>query len=86
MKKYIVFAFCVLALYPIGNILSGFVLTALYDPDVAGAYAMAKNLPQETEFGAISSPWVSVLTTLLIATGARAVAQIVFRKAKPGRS
>lgn len=63
MKKYLVFIVSFALLYIIFQIFSGWILTALYTPDLT---SMGDNLSQEVVFGQTST--LHLLATLLIAT------------------
>jgi quinol-cytochrome oxidoreductase complex cytochrome b subunit len=77
LKKYVVFIFSLVLLYIVFQILSGWLLTALYTPDIS---SINNNVSQEVEFGqnSIIPFWV----TLLTATLAYFLSQKIFKGSK----
>ncbi|MFD2760612.1 hypothetical protein [Lentibacillus juripiscarius] len=73
MKKYVVFILSFGLLYVVGQVLSGWLLTALYTPDLSSVNG---NIEQEVEFGRISI--IPFLITLLVATIAYFFSQRLF--------
>jgi len=73
MKKYVVFILSFGLLYVVGQVLSGWLLTALYTPDLS---SVKGNIGQEVEFGRISI--IPFLITLLVATLAYFFSQRLF--------
>ena len=77
MKKYAVFLISFVLLYIVLQLLSGLVLTALYNPSLS---LYNSNLSQEVAFGQNSI--FSLLLTLLVATLAYFVSQKLYVKAE----
>lgn len=77
MKKYVVFITSFVLLYIAFQIISGWLLTAFYTPDLS---SMNNNLSQEVVFGQTSiTPF---LITLLVATLAFLLSQKLFTTSK----
>jgi hypothetical protein len=70
LKKYVVFILSFVLLYTVFQILSGYILTALYTPDL---YSINNNVSQEVVFGQTSI--ISFLATLLVASVAYFLSQ-----------
>lgn len=70
MKKYVVFILSFVLLYTVFQILSGWILTALYTPDL---YSINNSVSQELVFGQTSI--IPFLTTLLVASVAYFLSQ-----------
>ncbi|QQZ09956.1 hypothetical protein [Heyndrickxia vini] len=77
MKKYIIFIFSFVLLYIVYQFVTGWVLTALYTPDI---FSTNKNLSQDVSFGQTTS--MPLLVTLLIATLAYLMSQKLFKSSK----
>jgi len=72
LKKYLVFILSFGLLYVVVQLLSGWILTTLYTPDLS----MNNNVGQEVEFGRTSI--IPFLATLLVATLAYFFSQKIF--------
>ncbi|RDW20493.1 hypothetical protein [Oceanobacillus chungangensis] len=77
MKKYLIFIFCFVLLYIVFQILSGWLLTALYTPDISSISNIAS---QEVVSGQASI--ISFFATLLVATLAYFLSQKIFTTSK----
>ncbi|MGD6965973.1 hypothetical protein ACQCVP_06060 [Rossellomorea vietnamensis] len=69
MKKVLIFLTSFLVLYAVLQIGSGLVLTALYTPDIAGAWETSTALSSEVSFGGgfTSFSLIFLLTAALLA-------------------
>lgn len=74
MKKYIIFIFSFVLLYIVYQLVTGWVLTALYTPNI---FPTNKNLSQDVSFGQTTS--IPLFSTLLIATLAYFMSQKLFK-------
>jgi quinol-cytochrome oxidoreductase complex cytochrome b subunit len=77
LKKYIVFILSFVLLYIVIQIISGWLLTALYTPDLT---SINNSVSQEVVFGQTST--IPLMATLLVATLAYFLSQRLFTTSK----
>ncbi|MGF2614943.1 hypothetical protein FZC84_08825 [Rossellomorea vietnamensis] len=79
MKKIMVFLISFLVLYTVLQIGSGLVLTALYVPDIEGAWETSTSLSSEVSFGG-GFTYLSLVFLLTAALLAAFVSKIIQKK------
>lgn len=82
MKKFVVFAISFIVLFSLFQILSGWLLTIIYTPNVGEAWYSSANLAKETVIKS-SSPY---FLTLLIAFISATIAYFIPKKVSGGNS
>jgi quinol-cytochrome oxidoreductase complex cytochrome b subunit len=77
MKKHIIFAISFILLFSSFQVLSGIILTLTYTPDIAEAWNMSGNLPQEIVIKGSHNPF---LLTLFLAFISATIAYFTLRE------
>lgn len=71
MKRMLLFAVSFVIFYFVVQIGMGFMMTWMYQPDIATVWNQSSRLPSEISFGSSNGrfPWISFLIALVLAAG-----------------